>query len=923
VIVDLVLVKKFYGSSRMKKKSHVSTSIGPTLLCAAIRRALLCAGIAGSISAANAQTTAVKTTAGEPDSGGLSEIVVTGTLIRGIAPVGPEVTTLTREDIVSTGVVSTQDLLSTMPQITSAFNQHQNPNSSTGADIVRPSIHNIGAANGNTTLVLFDGHDVVGSGIYQTTPDIGVIPPNVLQSVQVIADGGSALYGADAIGGIVNLITRKHMEGVEVDGHYGWASAYHAEDFNIAGGHEWDGGSFLISYSYRTNNNLTGADRSYFTKNLAPFGGTNNESGAPSTSCALSNVTVGSTSYAVPGLVAGTQNICDTDKVTDVYPSEKQQSFFAAFNQDITSRISFDVTGYYSYRQTDRLQSQLGDLGTITNTNPYFIPVAGATSELVGYGYGSVAVNEQINKINTGGITPELKFQLGGDWDLTTMLNYGRSITQVHSPITNGGGDSAALAGTTIATALDPYNISATSPSVLAPLLDWVQHTQDIQQLFQAKAVAQGTVFSLPGGNVKLAVGAQFERQSILALQANGPLGNDSGVGAGCQYGNCSTASTDNHLLDDAAFGELLLPIVGSGNNFAGVRKLELDLQGRFDRYTLGLGNTANPKFGGTWKPIDDLTFRGTWGTSFTAPSMGDLAGSVDYQAQVWGNDPFGPGGFNSRPVILLAGGGNVKPMTSTTYTAGFDYNPEWLKSTTLSLTYWNTTVKGLINIFPFYAGSYYFNNFPNAYYVNPSLALAEKIIGNEHVAGPSLATLYSNPATTPYAILDAERTNLGNEYINGVDFNLTLKQPTDFGSIYSTLAGTYVLSQQMSAPGSPKVTMLGPGNNISRLLFTAQSGAKVGQFTGGVTFNYSSGYPVYVPGQNKVGAFYPVNLIGAYDFGKWGGMQNLTVTLNLDNVLNMNPVFQNQVGQMQGDGIAANGGTVGRLLNLGVHAKF
>ena len=97
-----------------------------------------------------------------------------------------------------------------------------------------------------------------------------------------------------------------------------------------------------------------------------------------------------------------------------------------------------------------------------------------------------------------------------------------------------------------------------------------------------------------------------------------------------------------------------------------------------------------------------------------------------------------------------------------------------------------------------------------------------------------------------------------------------------------------------------------------------------MGQFTGGVTFNYSSGYPVSGPGETTVGAFYPVNLKGAYDFGKLGGMQDLTVTVNLDNVFNMNPVFQNQVGSAASpDGTAANGGTVGRLVNLGVHAKF
>jgi iron complex outermembrane recepter protein len=909
----------------MNKKSHVSISAKPTPLAAAVRRALLCAGMAGSISVANAQTapTPAPTTAG-PESEGLTEIVVTGTLIRGVAPVGNEVTTLTREDIQSTGVVSTQDLLSTMPQISSAFNQVQNPNTNTGTPIVRPTIHGIGAANANTTLVLMDGHDVVGSGTYQTTPDSGVIPPNVLQSVQVIADGGSAIYGADAVGGIVNFITRKHMEGVEVDAHYGSATDYHSEDANISGGHEWDGGSFLVSYAYRSNTDLTGADRSYFTKDLVPFGGADyrGNGGCPTT------VAAGGTNYAYPGLVAGTQNLCDTDKYTDLFPAEKQNSFFAAFDQDITSGVSFDATGYYTYRETDRLSGLLSDSGTITSSNPYFIPVGDATNESVTFPYGGLRSDTQVNTINEWGVTPELKFKLGGDWDLTTMLNYGHSNTQVHSPITNTGGDAAALAGTTIATALDPYNPGATQSSVLSPLLNWEQHIFNVQQLFQAKAVAQGTVFTLPGGDVKLAGGLQFERQSINSEQADGPIGNNTGVGAGCEYGNCSAAFAINHLLDDSAFGELLLPIVGSDNSFPGVRKLDIDLQGRFDRYNLGLGNTTNPKFGGTWKPIDDLTIRGTWGTSFVAPSMGDLAGSVDYQAQVWGQSPFGPNSTcgsptcqanYNRPTILLAGGGNVKPMTSTTYTAGFDYNPEWLKSTTLSLTYWNTILKGLINLYPFSSGAYYFNNFPGTYAINPTLAQAEAIIGKEYIT-ESLATLYSNPATYPYAILDAERTNLGNIRLDGVDFNLSFKQPTDFGAIYAAVAGTYVLTEQNQNPAGPWLSAFAP-YDVSRLLFSAQGGVKVGQFTGGVTFNYSSGYPVEEannPGQTSVGAFYPVNLKAAYDLGKMGGMQDLTFTLNWNNIFNEIPPFLNSSNLPPN-----NGGSVGRLINLGVHGKF
>ena len=868
-------------------------------------------------SSGNTQNSQTQSTVSPPSSEGkeqvseLQEIVVTGTLIRGIAPVGTEVTTVDRADIVSTGVVSTQDLLSTMPQITSAFNNINNPNTGVnGTTIVRSNIHNIGAAaGGNTTLIVFDGHDVVGAGILQTTPDAGVLPPGILQSVQVVADGGSALYGADAVGGIINFITRKHMEGVEVDAHYGAATGYHAEDANITGGHEWNSGSFLISYSYRTNTDLTGSDRPYFSQNLVPFGGSDHRS----TTCPLTNVTVNGVNYAAPGFVANTQNLCNQDLYNDLYPAETQNSVFAAFNQDISSGVTFDVTGYYTDRKTERLGAQITSTGTITSTNPYFIPVGGATSETVAYSYAAAGGNSFTDQthISEGGITPELKIKLAGDWDLTTLLNYGRSVTSANSPEINPTADAAALAGTTLATALDPYDTATTNQSVLKSIMQFQQYAINTQNLYEAKAVAQGTVFSLPGGNSKLAVGAQYEYQSISALQLDGPDGTTAGA-----------ARANADLRNTSAFGELLLPIVGTSNSLAGVRKLDLDLQGRIDHYDL-FGSTTNPKFGLTWKPIDDLTFRATWGTSFVAPSLADISGSVDYRAQVVSTSPFGPGPFNSRPTILLAGGGDVKPMTSKSYTAGFDYNPEWLESTTVSLTYWDTEVDKLISIYPVFSGAYFFNNFPNQFWINPTLAQAQAIIGSERVQGPSLAQLYSNPATTPYAILDAERTNLGSQYLKGLDFNLSFKQPTGFGSIYASAAGTYALSVQSLAVGaSTKVSDFTAGNNISRLLFTAQGGATVGRYTAGLTFNYSSGFPVNQPGQTSVGAFYPVNLKGAYDFGNVGGMKDLTVTLNWNNVFNMIPAFENHTGGGTPDGIG-NGATVGRFVNLGVHAKF
>jgi len=139
---------------------------------------------------------------------------------------------------------------------------------------------------------------------------------------------------------------------------------------------------------------------------------------------------------------------------------------------------------------------------------------------------------------------------------------------------------------------------------------------------------------------------------------------------------------------------------------------------------------------------------------------------------------------------------------------------------------------------------------------------------------------------------------------------------------VSALLAGTYVLSEQSQAPASPRVSLFSAGNNLSRLLMTAQGGATWGPLTGRVTMNYTSGFPVAVPGQTHVGAFYPVNLLLSYDFGAALGLKDLTTSLNVNNIFDKDPAFENITGSSGIDGVG-NGATVGRFFNLGIHAKF
>jgi iron complex outermembrane receptor protein len=147
--------------------------------------------------------------AAQPGAEALQEVIVTGTLIRGTQPPGSELVTLDRASIEATGATTTANLMTKLPTL-SSFGALQ-----TGTtDFANPVPQfNIRASGG--TLVLVNGHRLVGSGILQTTPDPSVIPVSAIERVEVLPDGASATYGADAVDGVVNFILRDHFQGVD------------------------------------------------------------------------------------------------------------------------------------------------------------------------------------------------------------------------------------------------------------------------------------------------------------------------------------------------------------------------------------------------------------------------------------------------------------------------------------------------------------------------------------------------------------------------------------------------------------------------------------------------------------------------------------------------------------------------------------
>ena len=885
------------GKETMTRKQVLRTSVSSALAIAA--------ALSATAAQAQAQTAPAKPAAGAPASGEVSEVVVTGTLLRGVAPVGTDLISVPKEDIIAIGAASAGDLLATIPQI-NFFGTLPRGNQDAGSPLVTPNLRNLGLPGDSTTLILMNGHRIVGAGVLQTFPDPSIIPPSVIERVEVTPGGGSATYGSDAIGGVINFITRRSFDGVEATGHYGVADNYSTADANLTIGRGWTGGSAVLSYAYAWHDNLLGADRGYATSDHTAQGG----SDLRNTACTPGNITIGTTTYALPGRVAGTLNRCDDQKAVDIYPKETRHSVFGSVTQQLTSQLEFNATAYWSQRNTTVRTVQSSQSGVITATNPYFRPIGTETAQSVAFSYAGVfgPSNVTPQQFQSYGATASLNYDITDRWQVRAQANVGRSFNEIHEDLVNAAAGSLALGGTTIATALNPYDLSATNPTVLATIDDFENLALASQRMAQFQVVADGTLFTLPGGDVRLAVGAETLYQNLKQQLRSGPASATAPV-----------PSSFASRRVNAIFAEVLVPIVGPDNGQPGLRGLELSASIRRDDYN-DVGATTNPKIGFNYKPVEDLTIRGNYGESFHAPDLPTTSSTISSQIQILQVSPFRP--VTSpitdlfRPTIVIAGGNpNLRPETAKTWQAGFDWKPQAVEGLVLSATWYKvdmTDVIGLINPATLFTDP----NFAPFFIINPTLQQALAAVGNTPIVGaPSIASLYVG--RSPFLLADARLNNFGAIKQTGIDFDVSYTRPVGSGLVNARIVGTYTLDKKLaSGADGPFTDTL--KNGTGRLFYVASVGGKIDAFTGRAAFNYRGGYPILgLVGQTHVDAFKTVDLFAGYDLPDLGPLSNSMLTLNVDNLFDEDPPYANtNVGY-------ANGSTLGRLVSVGLRAKF
>jgi len=920
----------------------------------------------------------------EPTS---EDIVVTGTLLRGAPPVGSNVLNVGEERIASSGATTANELLATVPQVTNLFNSVPNSRLSVAANqiqVVRPNLRNLAGetSSSSSTLVMFDGHRIASVGVTQNAIDPDILPPIAIERVEVVTDGGSATYGSDAVGGVINFITRKRFDGVKVEARYGLADDYRQIDAGAIVGKDWGSGSLFAAYNYQHNDAIFGRDRDFIrdvdwlSPNLTPRG----------RQCAPGNVQIGSNLYALPSLTSTTPNVCDPSDDSTSIPRSTRHSAIVGLHQDLADWLTVDARGFYGERKATSLSPFRGSANVSGVTQPavdlrplgipfvipasfrnfYYTPVPGqsaAANQTVLFNLSNVlgrSPARSVSEFQEWGANAEFKANLNDNWQLRTLFNYSRSNSEFHIDELNNtllnafasGPNSVAAAGT-----INFYNPGAGSSDLanIARLVDNERSGQGKEELFNARAILDGTLFTLPGGAVKLAIGYEY-----MSDHFHQRTSNEGVIGALKTLPFASYGRNINSL-----FGEVQVPLVGADNRMSFIDTLTLAASVRYDKFS-DFGHTTNPKIGVTFKPVSWLGLRGNYSTSFNAPSPNDQLGALRNTASYFGFNAFVRPGDTpvANGVVALQGSkSGLQPQTAKTYSFGIDLDPPIIPGLHASANYYNVKFNNIISIPT--PGTGIFANFPNnitSAVGGLSLATIQSFLNASGAQGAAttLATVAAgctNPTACPnvYELVDFRQGNYGTVKVQGLDFAANYQTATNFGGLDASISGNYTLSRKSQTGfGAPVIDELHTTNVVvsgvpltnnaaSRLQLSASLGADIGNFRAQVTLNHSSGFDVVrcdatsmpvcarsltgIPTasglpQDHVGSFDTVNLFFKYEVPSESFLlKDLVLTLNINNLFDKDPPIFRQVGNSSTG--YANGFTLGRMIQVGISKKF
>ena len=842
----------------------------------------------------------------EDDATTLDEIVVTavGTNIAGVKPVGSETVTLSREEILRTGVSNVADAVRTLPQVKN-LGDFREGGTQGSANSQQGNAINLRGLGAQATLTLVDGHRLVATGAASNFTEANQVPLAAIERVEVVADGASALYGSDAVAGVVNYVLRKDFEGVEASVRVTNQTGGTEYSPSFTAGKMWGdlggmgSGNVLLAYEYTSRDPYLRSENPLLMQDLTRYGGPDNRlNGTTATVSGAANIYVQNVdgsqnatlpragSYTYYGLPTGANvglsasdlllnqpNLTDSAYYTDyVGEQEKHQvSLFA--NQQFGRHIEGFLQASYSKRDTFSrslntviqnvtLSPFLYDAdGNVTSTpNPYYIngiPGVAAGADLnVQYSaikdFGSSNFD---NYSETYSITAGFRALLPYDWKMDAYYTYGRDEACNYCQ-TGLNFNPTALQYRIDTGEINPLSSEPLSDDQLAMLLgDNIQSSGN--GLDDVVVKFNGPLFELPGGRVRAALGGEWnEAYNYNVNGANRTALNEF------EYDTTEATSKLDRTIW-SAFGELYVPIVGPEMGVPLVQSLIIDGAVRYDDYS-DVGDTTNPKIGVTLDVTESFSVRGSWGTSFRAPSLPDVnlfAYSSSFGFPSSNSDPRVTNGFLNLPdagltlanvALILGSNPDLEPEEATNWSFGGDLE---LGDFTFNATYYNISYTNRIaspdalaayqaGLYPDYRG-FAANIIPinnPTTCSNADLSTADPVL--QEYLGRTL--LYGGIANfcAVNVLIDQRNTNLAATRQDGIDASLFYDRRVGEVAVNASLAVSWTMSnEQQVVEGQPFEDRLGFYNSPIEWRGRASVGANWREYSCTLFVNYTGGY--------------------------------------------------------------------------------
>ena len=872
----------------------------------------------------------------------IEKIEVTGSNIKRIEGEGAlPVQVITQKDIERTGATTTEQLLRSIA-VAVQGNSNTVAASVAGLNTAGVSGASLRGLGSQRTLVLINGRRISAGGTLtdSTTVDVNSIPLAAVERVEVLKDGASAIYGSDAIAGVINFILRKDYKGGEATAYYGESergggSTKRATGVVGFGDLAQDRYNVLFVGSYQKDQTLFGRDRGFAKSGINE--GAQNDTSSGNTFPA--NITAADGSFGTrnpnfpncaPSVVspvfAATGYLgCRYDPSSQValLPAAERSSLYGAAHFALTPDVElFAEASYARNRQRTVLQaSPISDQFALPPNHP-FVNLAPYNGGLPGVGSATIVLSPTspfyptaFVQGQTGGATPDVLVRYRtvqiGNRDFTDTSEQPRLVLGAKGTVIGWDFDAAYLytqtklterqnAGTELYTKILPLLNSGqvnffgpNTPAVQAQL----NATQFIGDAYTTKtstnsvaAKASKELLQLPAGPLAFAFGAEGRKEKF-STDVAAPLQ----IGDTTQYGG-SNLPVDKSRNVEGVFGEVNIPIVKS---------LEVGAALRYDNYQ-GTGSKTTPKVNLRWQPVQQLLFRTSYGKGFRAPNLTEL-----YQPQITGvsapglNDPLrcklldnnGVINTDSRDCvtqfnILLGGNTQLKPEESDNFTLGLVFEPT--NKISIALDAFKIKLKNTI----------IFGVDPNAILADPARFGVFITRGAPDPGTPGL----------PGHVVQINQTNLnfGETKVQGVDVDFRVRIPAgDAGNFTVGLNGTYFDKYDIqnldgtftSVNGKVSPIVNGAGGAIPRWHHYLSANWAKGPWEALVAQNFQLGYqdipgtfedpsdPAFKP--RRVGSYETYDLQGSY-----AGIKNLKLTLGIKNVLDRDPPYTNAGGQ-------------------------